>query len=112
MATEFAKRASQRFADRLDRVVLFGSVARGTDRPDSDVDVLVVIRVPGAGLRDELDALAFALTLETGRTPALVLYPSTTWAHARASGSELVAAVEREGVTLWTRNGEHSSLPA
>ena len=30
--------------DRLDAVVLFGSRARGEARPDSDIDVLVVVR--------------------------------------------------------------------
>ncbi|MCX8089867.1 MAG: nucleotidyltransferase domain-containing protein [Verrucomicrobiae bacterium] len=32
--------------ERLDRVYLFGSCARGDQRPDSDVDVLVVVRGP------------------------------------------------------------------
>ena len=32
------------YGDRLDRVVLYGSHARGDARPDSDVDLLVVLR--------------------------------------------------------------------
>ena len=42
---------------------VFGSVARGTDRPDSDVDLLVDFEVrsrglfPLAGLQDELTVL-------------------------------------------------------
>ena len=39
------------YGDRLDRVLLYGSRARGDARPESDVDVLVV-------LRGEVDALA------------------------------------------------------
>lgn len=51
--------------DKCDIVELsvFGSVARGTDRPDSDVDLLYVLK-PGSemgleffGLRDELEQL-------------------------------------------------------
>ena len=34
------------YGDRLARTVLFGSHARGDARPDSDVDVLVVLRGP------------------------------------------------------------------
>lgn len=34
------------YGDRLARTVLFGSYARGEARPDSDVDVLVVLRGP------------------------------------------------------------------
>jgi len=32
------------YGDRLDRVLLYGSRARGDARPESDVDVLVVLR--------------------------------------------------------------------
>ena len=32
------------YGDRLARVILYGSYARGDARPDSDVDVLVVLR--------------------------------------------------------------------
>lgn len=34
------------YGDRLVEVVLFGSTARGDDRPESDVDLLVVLRGP------------------------------------------------------------------
>ncbi|MGV0026319.1 nucleotidyltransferase domain-containing protein [Phormidesmis priestleyi] len=34
------------YGDRLIRVVLYGSQARGDARPDSDIDVLVILREP------------------------------------------------------------------
>jgi len=109
VAAEVARRAAERRGDRLDTIVLFGSVARGTDGPESDVDVLVIASGFDGSLRDALDAIAFEVTLAAGRAPSLVLYPRDAWERARRSGSELVAAVEREGVTLWTRNDAHSS---
>jgi predicted nucleotidyltransferase len=42
------------YGDRLERVALFGSRARGDHRPDSDYDVAVLIKDPGA-LTEELD---------------------------------------------------------
>ena len=111
-ASEFARRASERFGEQLERIVLFGSVARGTDSPDSDLDLLVVARANDKKLRDGLDEIAFDLTLARHRGPVFLLYPVEQYEHARRSGSELIAEIEREGVVLWTRNEAHSSAPA
>jgi predicted nucleotidyltransferase len=59
-ARERIRRAAHRHGAR--NVRIFGSVARGADRPDSDIDLLVDFDVrsglfPLAGLQDELAAL-------------------------------------------------------
>jgi predicted nucleotidyltransferase len=43
---EFRRRLEEIYGDRLDRLVLFGSQARGDAEPDSDIDVLVVLKEP------------------------------------------------------------------
>jgi hypothetical protein len=112
VASAFARRASERFGDRIVRIVLYGSVARGADGPDSDVDVLVVTDDSRSDLRDGLDAIAFDLTMEFRRAAVFILYPATTYDVARTHGSEFVLAVEREGEVLWTRSAVPSSAPA
>src|SRR5271154_3241264 len=42
--TRFRKALDEMYGNRLDRVVLFGSRARGDARPDSDYDVAVFLR--------------------------------------------------------------------
>ena len=37
---------SQHYQERLDRVILFGSYARGEATSDSDIDVLVILEEP------------------------------------------------------------------
>jgi predicted nucleotidyltransferase len=32
------------YGDRVDRILLYGSRARGDNRPDSDIDILVVLK--------------------------------------------------------------------
>jgi predicted nucleotidyltransferase len=59
---------AQLYGDRLERVVLYGSRARGDHCPDSDYDVAVFIKDP-CTLTEELDKLATlttAILLETG----------------------------------------------
>jgi predicted nucleotidyltransferase len=62
---EFVKRASEAYGDRIRGITLFGSVARGTARPDSDIDLLVVDK-EDFRLRRELIGMAFDMLLETG----------------------------------------------
>jgi uncharacterized protein len=40
----FSQGMSQLFGDKLERVILYGSYARGEARPDSDVDIQIVLR--------------------------------------------------------------------
>jgi len=52
----FRAAVGEAYGDRLERVVLFGSRARGDHQPDSDYDIAVFIRDMG-GLREEVGAL-------------------------------------------------------
>jgi predicted nucleotidyltransferase len=42
--SELKARLVELYGERLERLVLFGSQARGDAEPDSDIDVLVVLR--------------------------------------------------------------------
>ena len=57
----FRKALDEIYGNRLDRVVLFGSRARGDAKPDSDYDVAVFLKDPGE-LWDELGKLAHITT--------------------------------------------------
>jgi predicted nucleotidyltransferase len=39
---EFVRRALEKYKDKIDSIILFGSVAREEAKEDSDIDVLVV----------------------------------------------------------------------
>jgi len=66
---EIRKRLESAHGNRLRGVVLYGSEARGQPRPDSDVDVLVLLDEPLDYVRDleaGLNAL-YPLSLKLGR---------------------------------------------
>ncbi len=43
---EYREELERLFGDQLVRVTLYGSFARGEGRPDSDIDILCVLRTP------------------------------------------------------------------
>ena len=67
LTEEFVNRVRDLYGDRLNKVILFGSYARGEQHEDSDVDFLVVLNdleVNGFKEIDFMAETAFDLTLK------------------------------------------------
>jgi len=69
--TRFRAAVAEAYGDRLERVVLFGSRARGDHRPDSDYDIAVFVKDPG-DLWDELGTLSEITTAILNDTGAVI----------------------------------------
>ena len=63
---EFVEKVSDKYSDRIDSIILFGSVARGEAREESDIDILIVTKVEDFRLRRTLIGIAFDILLQTG----------------------------------------------
>ena len=63
---EFVRRVKEKYEDKIDSIILFGSVARGEAKEDSDIDVLIVVKKEDFRLRRVLIGIAFDILLETG----------------------------------------------
>lgn len=98
---EFKQGVERAFAERLVRVVLFGSQARGIVHADSDVDVLVLVspRAPGDGHRAVAVAVAGMLARPDVVLSPLVMTPEEL-ADLRAHERRLARDIDREGLTL------------
>lgn len=70
-ATDTALRQALAGFPQLELALVFGSVARGTPRPDSDVDMAVACRHRALTVRETLDIVA-ALAQYTGRPVDLI----------------------------------------
>lgn len=75
-AETFTRRARDRYGDAIEAILLYGSVARGTERGvDSDVDLLVVVSdtVDASALDDRLRDLAYDIELDRGVVLSLLV---------------------------------------
>ena len=96
---ELHRRLEALYGDRLVKMVLFGSQARGDAEAGSDIDVLVVLRGPVSPCEEierSLDHVA-GLSLEHDVVISCVFVSDTEYQRER---SPLLLNVRREGVTL------------
>ena len=64
LCDEYARMLHDRLGDELLRVSLYGSRARGDHRPDSDFDLMVVLRRAGGDARSMVHRLAVEVELD------------------------------------------------
>ncbi len=76
-------------AEGVEVAVIFGSLARGDDRPDSDVDVLVVGEIDGGVLSE----IAWEARNRTGRLVNMVHYSAEEYQRRVAEGQGFLARV-------------------
>ena len=61
---EFMRRARGKYEDKIDGIILFGSVARGEATEDSDIDIIVIWKGDEAEGWRAMTGLAFEVLLE------------------------------------------------
>jgi len=99
------ERLRERYGDDLLRVALFGSKARGDFDEESDLDVLIVARMPDANYwqhRREIVNLTTDLMLEYGPVISPLINDEAAYLQLRQWNTLLNQNIEREGVELWS----------
>ena len=63
---EFVRRGLEKYRNSIDNIILFGSVARGEAKEDSDIDILVIWNGNEAEGWRAMTGLAFDVLLDAG----------------------------------------------
>lgn len=100
VALEFVSRMRQRFNGQLLSAILFGSRARGEAKPDSDMDVLVVLSTANVEVRKEVRHLAVDICLECGIYPSTRVWSLAEWRSALEMQTQLYRSIQRDGIDL------------
>jgi len=99
---EFVRRVLERYRDKIDSIILFGSVARGEAKADSDIDILVV----GDVSLEELVEVSFPILLEYGELISAKNMKKDRFDFSAKEGYSFIRNVLREGVVLYERMGK------
>jgi predicted nucleotidyltransferase len=101
-ASVFVKRVAAQYP--VSGVILFGSRARGSHRPDSDADIAVLLRGRRGKFVDTKLAMAdiaYEVLLETGVHIQPLPIWEDEWEHPESySNSRLLQHIHREGIHL------------
>jgi len=63
---EFVKRAKKKYGDKIEKIILFGSYARGEAKEESDIDVLVITAENRFEMQKNLSEIAADILLDKG----------------------------------------------
>ena len=82
-------------------VILYGSYARGEERPDSDIDILVLVDKEGKLSFEEETKIAYPVydvSFDVDKLISVNIYTKTGWANHRVT--PYYENVNREGIML------------
>ena len=101
----FARQARAMLGERIERIVLFGSRARGDARSESDMDVAVIVRAPAGAestFRRALREIASEAELaEPGAVPiSLLVLSAETFADLERRERRVARDITGEGISL------------
>jgi uncharacterized protein len=80
---------------------LFGSRARGDNKPDSDWDIIILInsKTVTSEIEDKFRDVLYSIELESGQIISAFIYPKSFW-QKNLKYSPLYKSVKKEGIRL------------
>jgi predicted nucleotidyltransferase len=84
----------------IEKMYLFGSRARGDDRPDSDYDILVVAGNPDTAFKDKIYDVVLDVLFETRKGISLKIFQTSEFRRLKRLQIPFMRNVLREGVRV------------
>lgn len=96
----YRKALAEQFPDHVEEIVIFGSKARGDAGPDSDLDILVILREGDRNTKRKVRRTGHLLAVLSEAVPSIMVYTREEWSSRKRSGSSFYKAVMRDGVRV------------
>jgi predicted nucleotidyltransferase len=100
---QFRDELERTLGSNLEGLILYGSRARGDEMPESDADVLVVLRDASHGARETVHQIAYRLMWDREFRPliALNIVDHEYYLMLHEENSSYINNIQREGKPLW-----------
>jgi predicted nucleotidyltransferase len=99
---EFVRRALEKYGDKIDEIILFGSVARREASEDSDIDILVI----GEVSLEELVNISFPILLEYEKLISAKNMNREHFDFLVREGYSFARNISKEGIILYEGMGK------
>ncbi len=94
----FAEELKKKYGSRVDKVILYGSAARGGMGEESDIDVLVVVDRKDRGIVRGIEALAVETMKKIDRLVSPLVLDKDAYTEMIKERYPFILKVRREGV--------------
>lgn len=100
IATHLKDRLIEKLGDRIDAIIVYGSVARKEANENSDIDIFIVTRDDDKRLYDAISKIRTRIDLENDTLTSLVQMSRIELEQYAKLGSPFLEDVTEKGVTL------------
>jgi len=106
---ELKRKLVSELGDRIDSIILYGSVARNEAREESDIDILVITKDKDIKIYDKISKIRTDIDLDNNTLTSLLSLSRRELERYIKLGSPFIESVIEEGVILYD-NGNFEKL--
>jgi len=89
-----------RYPGMVERLLMYGSKARGDAHANSDLDVILIVKDEAGALKREMRRFGYGLAATSDTVPSIMAYTLEEWKYRERIGSPFHRAVERDAVSV------------
>ncbi|MBS7250380.1 MAG: nucleotidyltransferase domain-containing protein [Candidatus Freyarchaeota archaeon] len=101
IAEELKERIISELGDKIDSIILYGSVARGEAKRESDIDILIVAHNDDKEVYDKISKIRTSIDLDNNTLTSLVYLSRKELKRYSKLGSPFIESIASEGVILY-----------
>jgi len=97
---QFVKKIKEKHCDKTEKVILFGSYARGEATEESDIDILVITSGNRFEMQKNLSGIAVDILLKTGEYISAKAVSTEEYSFMKKINTGFYQNIDKEGVVI------------